>query len=66
MSKVGRFDKFSGEELYILSRQAIESSYEIVMKETYTKEEKKMHEALMNELIDERHRRGVNGLNRIG
>ena len=67
-----RFDQFSGPELYILSRQAIEASYNIVCEtrfngeKKYTDEEIKIHERLMNELIDARSARGVNGLNREG
>ena len=70
--KKSRFDQFSGQELYMLSRQAIEASYNIVCEtrangeKKYSEEEIKIHCELMNELIDARSARGVNGLNREG
>ena len=70
--ETNRFDQFSGPELYILSRQAIEASYNIVCEtrangeKKYSDEEIKIHGELMNELIDARSARGVCGLNREG
>ena len=54
-----RFEMFTDDEVYILSRQSIESSSQIVMFERYTEEEVKMHEDLMNELLEERKYRGL-------
>ena len=51
---MSRFKEFSDEEIYILSRQAIESSYEILMSETYNESEQDLHRKLLNELISER------------
>ena len=50
----GRFINFSDDEIYILSRQAIESSANIVLTGRYSKEEQRIHNDLMNELIEER------------
>lgn len=51
-----RFKDLSGEELYVLSRALIESSVIIQYTEgsRYTPQEKRVHNALLNEVIDER------------
>lgn len=54
-----RFKEFSDDEIYMLSRQAIEGSFEIVIGDKYSKEEKQIHSKLINELADERKKRGV-------
>ena len=54
---MSRFDKFTENEVYILFRQAMESSAEIVMMGNYNQEEIKIHNDLLNELIDELKRR---------
>lgn len=52
--KERRFKEFTNIEVYMLSRQAIESSWNIVMEDRYNKDECKIHNDLMNELIEER------------
>ena len=52
-----RFLNFSDDEIYILSRQAMESSANIVLTDRCSKEEQRMHNDLMNELIEERKHR---------
>lgn len=54
-----RFAGFNDDEVYMLSRQAIHGSFEIVMGDKYTDTETKTHGALINELVGERKRRGV-------
>lgn len=48
-----RFEHFKIEELYMLKRQAIESSFNIVMEDRYSKFETQIHTDLMNEIIEE-------------
>ena len=48
-----KWEHFSNDELYMLKRQAIESSYEIVMTEKYNSTEIQIHNKLLNEIIDE-------------
>ena len=55
---MSRFDQFTENEVYILFRQAMESSAEIVMMGNYNQEEIKLHNNLLNEMIDELKRRG--------
>lgn len=50
---------FTDDEIYVLSRQAIEASWEITMTGKYNEPEVKLHSRLMNELVDERRRRGM-------
>ena len=50
---MGRFKEMTDDEVYILLRQAVESSFNIVMSGRYNKYECKLHKDLMNELIDE-------------
>ena len=50
---MSRFDQFTENEVYILFRQAMESSAEIVMMGNYNQEEIKLHNNLLNEMIDE-------------
>lgn len=52
-----KFCPFTDDELYILTRQAIESSWEIMNNDIYTLQEKQMHETLLNALLDEQHAR---------
>jgi hypothetical protein len=52
--KERRFINFTDDEVYMLSRQSIESSWNIVCEKSYDKEEIKIHTNLMNELIEER------------
>jgi len=54
---MSRFDQFTENEVYILFRQAMESSAEIVMMGNYNQEEIKLHNNLLNEMIDELIRR---------
>lgn len=58
--KNDKFQYFSDAELYVLKRHAIESSYEIVMTDKYSKDVKKIHGVLMNEIIEEIKRRDKN------
>jgi hypothetical protein len=55
-----KYKGFTDNEIYILSRQAIESSYEITMIGKYPEDEQEIHSQLLKELIDERKRRGYN------
>lgn len=57
----GRFKDFTDDEVYMLSRQAIEASFEIMMKSRYNEYEAKIHSALMNELADENKLREYGG-----
>ena len=52
-----RFEKFTEDEVYILFRQAMEASAEIVMLWSYNNQEIKIHNDLLNEMIDELKRR---------
>lgn len=52
-----KYELFTDDELYMLSRQAIESSYEIVESERYSEEEILLHEKILNEIIEEQKRR---------
>ena len=54
---MSRFDKFTEDEVYILFRQAMEASAEIVMMGSYNNQEIKIHNDLLNEMIDELKRR---------
>ena len=54
-----RFSEFSNDEIYMLSRQSIESSANIVLMDSYSKEECKIHNNLMNELSEERKKRNI-------
>jgi len=55
--EVNKFEHFTDDELYILKRQAIESSWEICSCCAYTEFEIRLHDKLMNEIIDEIKRR---------
>ena len=50
---MGRFNQFSDDELYMLKRQAVESSFNIVMTGKYTDSQVAMHGNLLNEVIQE-------------
>lgn len=47
-----RFYWFTKDEMYILKRAFIESSANFVFNENYTDEERKIHQNLMNEVIE--------------
>lgn len=51
MKTKNRFKEFTDDELYMLKRQAIESSFEIVMMDKYEEELVKIHGELLNEII---------------
>ena len=48
--ETNKFEHFTDDELYILKRQAIESSCKIVMSGKYNDYEGKIHNQLMNEI----------------
>ena len=50
---VSKFEHFTDNELYILKRQAIESSWEICACGSYNEFEIRLHEKLMNEIAEE-------------
>ena len=54
---MSRFEKFTEVEVYILFRQAMGSSAAIVLMGNYNNQEIKIHNDLLNELIDELKRR---------
>ena len=49
-----RFQMFTDEEVYMLSRQAIHGSYAIMQEVLYSAKERKIHGKLLNELLYER------------
>lgn len=53
-----KYELFTDDELYMLLRQALESSYEIVESGRYSKEEILLHDEIINEIIEEQKRRG--------
>jgi len=55
---MNKFEHFTDDELYILKRQAIESSWEICGCGAYNEFEVRLHEKLMNEIADEVKTRG--------
>lgn len=58
---MNKFEHFTNDELYILKRQAIESSWEICGCGSYNEFEVRLHEKLMNEIINEIKRRENHG-----
>ncbi len=54
---MNKFEHFTDDELYILKRQAIESHWEICSCGAYNEFEVRLHEKLMNEIVDEVKRR---------
>ena len=54
---MNKFEYFTDKELYILKRQAIESSWVIIMSGEYNDYEGKIHNQLLNEIIEEIKRR---------
>ena len=51
---MSRFSEFSDSEVYMLKRQAIEASSEIMFgDQNYTKPEIDIHERLLNEIVEE-------------
>jgi len=59
MVNMNKFEHFTDDELYILKRQAIESSWEICGCGAYNEFEIRLHEKLMNEIADEVKRREI-------
>ena len=53
-----KFENFTDLEVYVLSRQSIESSCEILMSDRYLDREVLAHQELLNELLHERKLRG--------
>lgn len=51
---MSRFKEFTDEEIYILFRAFMESSYEFNMTDKYSKEEADIHTKILNELLEER------------
>lgn len=58
-NNINKFENFTDDELYILKRQAIESSWEICGCGSYLEFEVRLHEKLMNEIADEIKRREI-------
>jgi hypothetical protein len=56
---MNKFEHFTDDELYILKRQAIESSWEICSCGAYSEYNVKLHGKLMNEIIKEIKRREI-------
>ena len=56
---MNKFEHFTDDELYILKRQAIESSWEITCSGGYSEYNVKLHGKIMNEIIDEIKRREI-------
>ena len=54
---MNKFEHFTDDELYILKRQAMESSWEICSCGAYSEYNVKLHGKLMNEIISEIKRR---------
>ncbi|HBW13806.1 MAG TPA: hypothetical protein DEF30_08325 [Proteiniclasticum sp.] len=54
-----KFSKFENDELYVLKRQAIESSYKIMMSGMYDPAVGETHSALMNEIVKEMKKRNI-------
>ena len=52
-----KWENFTDEEIYMLKRQAMEGSFEIVMTGKYSESEKRIHNELLNGVIDEIKRR---------
>lgn len=48
-----RFEQFTDEELYMLKRQAIETSYEITCSDRYNQGEIDCAQNLLNEILNE-------------
>lgn len=56
---MNKFEHFTDDELYILKRQAIESSWKICGCGAYSEYKVKLHGKLMNEIIEEIKRREI-------
>lgn len=54
---VNKFEHFTDDELYMLKRQALGSSWKIIMTGEYNEFEKKVHNQIINEINDEIKRR---------
>jgi len=50
---IGKFNLFTDDELYVLKRQAIEGSFNIMMLGGYDKEFKKAHGEMLNGIMGE-------------
>lgn len=54
---VSKFEHFTDDELYMLKRQALGSSWKIIMTGEYNEFEKKVHNQIINEINNEIKRR---------
>ena len=57
---MSRFKDFTEDELYMLKRQSIESSFNIMELDAYTNCQCVIHKDLMNEILEEFRRRQYN------
>ena len=57
MEEANKFNGFNDDELYMLKRALIESSYKICCEGNYNDDEIQLHNDLLNESIDEIKRR---------
>ena len=48
-----RFKEFTDDELYVLKRQAVESSWEIIMSGNYAEDLTPIHSKIWNEVLEE-------------
>lgn len=48
-----RYEDFTNNELYIMNRAFMDSSFKFFMKDGYEPEQKAMHSKLLNEIVDE-------------
>lgn len=62
MNIPGRFIQLNIDELYVLKRALCESSYTFFMPDKYSKEEQKLHNALLNEVVETIKAKGGNFL----
>jgi len=62
MNIPGRFIQLNMDELYVLKRALCESSYTFFMLDKYSKEEQKLHNALLNEVVETIKAKGGNFL----
>lgn len=59
---IEKFKYFTDDELYILHRMAVESSYEIMHNDLYNDYERKLHNRLLNEMVLElKHKKNKGG-----
>ena len=50
---MNKFEHFTDDELYILKRQALESSWKIIMTGKYNEFQREIHNQIVNEINDE-------------